>query len=64
MQKRLVIGVVLLVSAFIVFLLGFTEITISIREDFTSNVSILPALLLALLGIAQIVKVIRFRRSW
>ena len=64
MQKRLVVGVVLLVSAIVVFLLGFTEVTITIREDFTTNVSVFPAALLALLGIAQIVKVVRFRRSW
>jgi hypothetical protein len=64
MQKRLVVGIVFLVSALVVFLLGYTEITISIREDFTTNVSIFPAALLALLGLAQIVKVVRFKRSW
>jgi hypothetical protein len=64
MRKRLTIGVVLLLAAVIVFLLGFTEITFSIREDYLSNATIFPAALLALLGIAQIVKVVRFRRNW
>jgi hypothetical protein len=64
MRKRLIIGVVLLLAAVVVFLLGFTEITFSIHEDYLSNATIFPAALLALLGIAQIIRVVRFRQNW
>ena len=64
MKKRLIIGIVLLLAAIIVYFLGFTEITFSIREDSLSTATIFPAAGLALLGIAQIVKVVRFRRNW
>ena len=64
MRKRLVVAVVCLSSAVVVFLLGYTEITISIRDDFMSNGVIFPAAALALLGLAQIIKVVRFRMSW
>jgi hypothetical protein len=63
MRKRLIVGSVLLIAAVVVFLLGYTEITFSIREDYLSNATIFPATLLALLGIAQFIKVVRFRMS-
>ena len=61
MRKRLIIGSVLLIAAVVVFLLGYTEITFSIREDYLSKATIFPAALLALLGFAQLIKVARFR---
>jgi hypothetical protein len=64
MRNRLIIGVVLLLAAVTVFLLGFTEITFSIREEYLDNATIFPAALLALLGMAQIIRVVRFRRNW
>jgi hypothetical protein len=63
MRKRLILGSVLLVAAAVVFLLGYTEITFSIREDYLSTVAIIPAALFAFLGIAQFVKVVRFKIS-
>jgi hypothetical protein len=63
MRKRLIIGVVYLLSAIVVFLLGYAEITFSIRDNFTGIGVIFPAAMLALLGIAQFIKVIRFRMS-
>jgi hypothetical protein len=64
MKKRLIIGIVLLLAAIVVYFLGFTEITFSIRDDSLSTATIFPAAGLALLGIAQIIKVVRFRRNW
>jgi hypothetical protein len=63
MRKRLILGSVLLVTAAVVFLLGYAEITLSIREDYLSTIAIIPATLLALTGIAQFVKVVRFKMS-
>ena len=64
MRKRLVIGCVCLLSAVVFFLLGCTEITFSIREDYLSNVTLFPAAGLALLGIAQFIKVMRLKLNW
>ena len=63
MRKRLVLGVVYLLSAVVVFLLCYTEITFTVRENFMSNGVVFIAAMLALLGIAQFVKVARFRMS-
>ena len=63
MRKRLVIGVVYLLSAIVVFLLCYAEITFTVRDNFMSNSAIFIAAMLALLGIAQFVKIARFRRS-
>jgi hypothetical protein len=63
MRKRLIVGSIFLVAAVVVFMLGYAEITFSVRDDFMSNGIIFPATLLALLGIAQFIKVVRFRMS-
>ena len=63
MRNRLILGAVYLLSAIVVFLLGYAEITFSVRDNFMSNATIFPAALLALLGIAQFIKVMRFRVS-
>ena len=64
MRKRLIIGAVCLASAVLVFLLGYTEITFSIREDYLNSAAIFPAALLALLGIAQFIRVMRLKYDW
>ncbi len=64
MRNRLIVGVVCLGLAGVIFLLGYTEITFSIREDFMSNVAILPVAVLALLGIVQIIKAVRIKSNW
>lgn len=63
MRKRLVIGVVYLLSAIVVFLLCYAKITFTVRDNFMSNGAIFIAAMLALLGIAQFVKIARFRMS-
>ena len=64
MRKRLILGGVCLISAVVVFLLGYTEITFSIRDDYASNAAIFPAAFLALFGLAHIIKVVRFKFNW
>ena len=61
MKKRLGLGVVYLLSAVIVFVLCYAEITFTVRDNFMSNGVIFLAAMLAILGIAQFVKVVRFR---
>ena len=63
MKKRLGLGVVYLLSAVIVFILCYAEITFTVRDNFMSNSAIFIAAMLALLGIAQFVKIARFRRG-
>ena len=63
MRKRLVIGIVFFVASVVVFLLGYAEITFSIREDYMSSTAIFPATLLALIGITQFIKVMRLKNN-